>query len=159
MNVPARPWSGCAGTFFFCILVGAFGCDRAGRPEPVQLVINGDTITLPEGTRVFDIEASAPGGSGSLRPSNVEVSVGDVVRFIATDGQPHAFVFEPDSSAGALSAFLETSGQMRSPPLVSRDSRWIVSLEGAPTGTYPFRCLTHNARGLLMVVARGVSGG
>ena len=155
-NMPARPRRGCAGMLFCYTLIAVVaGCsDRRSGPEPVTFEVNGDTITLAPGARIVDIEVRAPGGRGSFAPSEVEVSVGDVVRFATADGQPHAIVFEPDSAARAQTAFLQQSNQLRSPPLLGPGARWIVSLESAPTGTLPFRCLNHGERGILMIDAR-----
>ena len=65
--------------------------------------------------------------------------------------QPFAGGYAIAAGLAPALAFLESSGQLRGPPLLTEDASWIVSLEGAPPGDYPFRCLTHGAAGSLTV--------
>jgi hypothetical protein len=58
--------------------------------------------------------------------------------------------FPPDSLTPEVRAFLESTGQTNSPPLVFRGSRFIVKLENAPNGRYPFVSEGHGG------IARGV---
>ena len=50
-------------------------------------------------------------------------------------------------------AFLEKTGQLRSPPLVTNGASWVITLKDAPLGTYVFRCLNHHDTGQLTVAA------
>ena len=77
-----------------------------------------------------------------------------MVRFISSDAGSHAIAFDGDAMSPDARAFLERTGQLRSPPLLAAESRWVMSFEGAPPGDYPFRCPTHGVRGSIIVNAR-----
>jgi plastocyanin len=130
------------------------GCDKKDGPsaDPHVLELAHDTIRLDNG-RVIQIFMHAAGDSAGFRPANVRASVGDVLRFTAGDAMTHAVAFEAASLSAEARAFLERTSQMRSPPLVDRGTAWVVSLEGAPPGTYPFIDLTHQSRGQMTVKA------
>ena len=60
--------------------------------------------------------------------------------------------FTADALSSEQRSFLERTNQLRAPPLVEQGAAWVVSLEGAPPGAYPFHCITHGERGRLTVV-------
>jgi plastocyanin len=91
---------------------------------------------------------------GEIEPLRAALRVGDIVRFEAGDGAGHAIAFDGALLTSAVRSFLEQSGQLRSPPLVSRGNAWVVSLAHAPPGEYPYTCVTHNARGSITVNPR-----
>jgi plastocyanin len=132
-------------------LLLATGCgDRA--PEPAVLELGADTITLAPGVSI--IEIGIGDAEGDFEPTTATAYVGDVLRFTARDMGSHAVVFMEQGLAPEARAFLESSGQLRGPPLLDAGTAWIVSLEGAPAGAYPFRCVTHSADGRLTVEPR-----
>lgn len=118
-----------------------------------MLELANDTIQLQEGVSLVDISVRR-GEDGDFEPAAAQAAPGDVVRFTAEDNAGHALVFESNSLAADAREFLERTGQMRGPPLIEEGSSWVVTLEGAPAGEYPFRCSTHNAAGRLSVAAR-----
>lgn len=148
-GAPAHPPRGCAGVVLFALLA-AGACREPARDEPVVLILESDTVTLPAGVRLIEIEIETAAG-GEFRPAAPAARAGDVVRFVSKDTRSHAIVFDAAPLAQPMRAFLEGSGQLRGPPLLSAEASWIVSLEGAPPGDYPFRCLTHGATGTLTV--------
>lgn len=148
-GAPAHPPGGCAGVVFLALL-GAGACAEPARDEPVVLILESDTVTLPAGVRLTEIEIETAAG-GEFRPAAAVARVGDVVRFVSKDTRSHAIVFDAARLAQPALSFLEGSGQLRGPPLLTEEASWIVSLEGAPPGDYPFRCLTHGAAGSLTV--------
>lgn len=150
-GAPAHPPRGCAGVVFLAILA-AGACAEPARDEPVVLILESDTVTLPAGVRLIEIEIETTGG-GEFRPNAPAARAGDVVRFVSKDTRSHAIVFDAAQLAQSALAFLEGSGQLRGPPLLSEEASWIISLEGAPPGDYPFRCLTHGATASLTVSA------
>lgn len=160
-RAPART-SARAGALAFTLLavvLGASACDRAapGRDDgPRVIELAHDTIRLEAGVRLHDVQVRRETG-GEFHPSQVEARVGDYVRFTADDGAGHAVVFVGASLDPAARAFLDQSGQLRSPPLIARGSSWVITLEGAPAGEYPFHCTTHNVNGHLRVAAQGAS--
>jgi plastocyanin len=134
----------------------AAGCDRAGPggdegPRVIELA--HDTIRLEQGVRLVDIAVRRQ-ADGEFDPADVEARQGDLVRFTAGDGGGHAIAFVGPQLGAEARSFLEQTGQLRSPPLIVSDASWVITLEGAPPGEYPFHCTTHNVAGRLSVVAR-----
>ncbi|HEX2167261.1 MAG TPA: plastocyanin/azurin family copper-binding protein [Longimicrobiales bacterium] len=132
------------------ILVAA--CDEVPGAGPPVLELANDTITLQEGASIVDVTVQRTAES-DFDPAAVEAQTGDVVRFVAGDNGSHAIVFESRALQPDVREYIERTGQMRSPPLLTNESSWVVTLEGAPAGEYPFRCSTHGQRGLLSVSA------
>ena len=149
---PARP-IGRAGVVLSITLLLLVGCRDRGVPEPRILVLGADTIILPDTIGLVDVRVGGEAGE-SFDPASPTARVGDIVRFISGNGATHAVAFDGSQlHAGALE-FLEGTGQLRGPPLLTSDAAWILSLDGAPPGGYPFTCLTHGTRGRLTVSAR-----
>lgn len=143
--------SGRAGVCIFLVLLAA--CDRAepgSDAGPRVLELTHDTIHLEAGSRLVEVRVRRS-DEGDFEPLRVQAAPGDYVRFIATDRGGHAIVFTSHGLEPDARDFLEQSGQLRSPPLITEDASWVITLVGAPTGRYPFHCTTHNAAGVLMV--------
>ncbi|HEX6309100.1 MAG TPA: plastocyanin/azurin family copper-binding protein [Longimicrobiales bacterium] len=129
-------------------------CDEVpGDAGPRMLELSGDTIRLEAGTDLVDVTVRRS-AAGDFDPANVEAHAGDVVRFSAGDNGGHALVFEGAALADSARAWLESTSQLRSPPLIATGSAWVITLAGAPAGEYPFRCTTHNTTGRLVVAPR-----
>jgi plastocyanin len=120
---------------------------------PRVLELNADTVRLPDSVRVATVRIDRT-KRDEFEPGNTTVRVSDVVRFISSDAGSHAVAFDGDAMSPDARAFLERTGQLRSPPLLTAESRWVMSFEGAPPGDYPFRCPTHGVRGTITVTAR-----
>ncbi len=76
----------------------------------------------------------------------LETRAGDVLRFVTGDGRGHAIAFDASLLADDAAAFLESTGQRRSPPLLTADATWIVDLADAPAGDYVVVCLVHGGQ-------------
>ena len=103
------------------------------------------------------------GGRGSEEhavPSIVRAADGDGVEFRTVDHRVHTVTFPLDSLAAEAAEFLVSTGQTLSPLLATRGSRFILNLEGAPPGRYPFITEGHggSAHGVVEVVPRGGPG-
>lgn len=109
---------------------------------------------MGSGVAVLDVRLRQTPAGGAVEPDTVRAHPGDVVRFIAADARGYAVAFDTAGLAPDAREFLERTGQLRGPPLVSAGAVWVVSLEGAPSGTYAFRSLTADAQGLLLVQAQ-----
>jgi plastocyanin len=133
-----------------CDLVPARGGPAAG---PLVLELAHDTIRLGPGVGLVDIGVRRQPG-GYFDPAHAVARQGDVVRFTAADRASHTVVFLGAELRPEAREFLERTGQMRSPPFLAEGAAWVISLEGAPAGEYPFRCTTHNVRGQLSVRPR-----
>jgi plastocyanin len=117
------------------------------------LELTHDTIQLPDSVRLIDVRVRRD-TSGDFEPASVEAKQSDMVRFTAADRAGHAIAFDGATLSADVRAFLERTGQLRGPPLITTDAAWVISLDGAPAGQYPFRCVTHDLTGTLTVVPR-----
>lgn len=150
---PVHALRGCAGAFVFMVMIGA--CDRApviGDTKDRTLELAHDTIDVPSGTDLHDIVVKTDPQSRDFTPAHVSAAPGDYVRFTTDDNRTHAIVFEV--TAPEIKTFLESKGQLRSAPLVNKGASWVIALQGAPAGTYTFKCLMHNHTGQITVGAR-----
>ena len=133
------------------------GCDRVresvGDDGPRVLELSHDTIRLAQGVRLHDVAVRRT-AQGDFEPATVQARVGDVIRFTADDNGGHALAFDGAALAPAARTWIEGSSQVRSPPLISRGAAWVITLDGAPAGDYPFRCTTHDVAGRLTVSAQ-----
>jgi len=116
------------------LAVVACGADPELQPDEVLRVELGMT-DRDEIHRVLvtggEIERS--------EPAEATVPPGAFVEFVTGDWLIHEVIFELDSLGTAARAFLERTDQTSSPPLIQRDSRFVVSFEDAPEGRYPYR--------------------
>ncbi len=71
-------------------------------------------------------------------PRFIDAFPGDAVEFHTVDHRVHMIRFPADSLFAQARAFLKETGQESSPPLAFRGSRFLLLLEGAPPGRYPF---------------------
>lgn len=78
-------------------------------------------------------------------PLSTGVSVGQWVEFVTLDRRVHTLSFVADSLTAEAKAYLEVSGQMHSPPLLERGTRFLVDFRDAPPGRYVFSSRSHGA--------------
>jgi plastocyanin len=151
-SAPARLLRKSAGAFVLVLL--AVACEKApliGEKDRT-LELAGDTITLPQGVDLHDVRVRTDAQSNDFDPAQLHAAAGDYVRFTTADRRTHAIVF--DATAPEIRTFLESSGQLRSPPLVTKGASWVIALDRAPPGSYGFRCLMHSHSGQITVAAR-----
>lgn len=142
---PGRPFVFLA---IACILAA---CDPPGPPERPPVLELGEVVAqLPPGARIHEVRVGGAAPAPELDPDTLRARAGDVVRFTAASAT-HAIAFDAQTLPPDAATFLSGTHQLRGPPLVSAGASWIVSLDGAPSGTYPFHCITHGARGVLIV--------
>lgn len=132
-------------------------CDRVapggGDQGPRVLELAHDTIRLEAGERLVDVRVRRD-AQGDFDPAHAEANVGDYVRFTADDRGGHAIVFATAALDPAVHEFLRRTEQLRSPPLITAGASWVLTLQDAPPGEYPFHCTTHDAPGRLTVSPR-----
>jgi len=73
-----------------------------------------------------------------LVPGRVVVQSGQRVRFTTVDRRVHTIRFALDDMGPAPREFLESTGQVVSPPLLVRGAVFEVWFRDAPRGFYPF---------------------
>ncbi|HEX6938998.1 MAG TPA: hypothetical protein VF158_06260 [Longimicrobiales bacterium] len=137
--------------FALLLALAAPACESPALGERGEVLeLDGDTVRLAPGVAVADVLLRA-GAPDAVEPETIRIRSGDVVRFTAADARVHAVAFERARLAPAAVAFLDSTAQLRSPPLLTRGARWIVSFEGAPAGSYPFVDTATGARGTVAV--------
>ena len=97
-----------------------------------------DSLGLTPEDRVHRVVLTSTNGSELVDPREVAVEAGHFVEFFTQDGRVRTVSFVSDSLSPAQSSFLRSTGQDRSPPLVERETRFVVSFQDAPPGRYPF---------------------
>lgn len=140
------------GTF---LLLGSLACDEVVPDRPAELELDdGRTVELPAGAQIHAVRVGqGPSGAEQFIPDTVRARPGDVVRFIAGDRASHAVVFQENLLSPDALSYLEDTGRLRGPPLISRETSWVVGLEDAPAGLYPFLCTVHAVDGVMIVEA------
>ncbi len=123
------------------MVVAGCGGSSGDRPDPE--LENAKELGFPSGARLHRVTLGGRGAEEHAVPTRVSALPGDGVEFVTVDHRVHTLLFLPDSLSGEVRSFLESTGQMASPPLVSRGSRFILRLEGAPRGRYAFMSEGH----------------
>lgn len=127
-------------------------CEAPALPEHAPILELGAVVAqLPAGARIHEVRVGAAAPTPELDPDTVRARPGDVVRFTAAGTGMHAIAFDAAALDAAAGSFLSAGQQLRGPPLLAAGASWVVSLEGAPAGAYPFLCITHGVRGILHV--------
>jgi plastocyanin len=156
---PARPFLRLAGAVVLALALPLAACDSgngfAGGDEkgPRVLELAGDTLQVPDSVRVATVRIDRS-RLDELDPAESTIRTGDLLRFIAQDAGTHAIAFDGDAMTDEARAFLQKTGQLRSPPFLQKGSTWVMSFKDAPVGRYPYRCPTHGVQGVINVVSR-----
>ena len=141
--------------FFLTIFLGlmALGCQGVSADPEALSAEEARALGLPEGTRLHRITLGGRGAQEHAVPTLTQASPGDAVEFRTADHRVHTLSFLEDSLSVGIRDFLRSTGQMASPPLVSRGTRFILSLQNAPLGRYPYISEGHGgeARGVIEV--------
>lgn len=142
----------CLGALVVCLSALWPAC-RSRDPEHRPDAFLRAELGLTDDDRVHVITLTG-GNSEHANPDSVSVPVGAYVQFVTDDWRIHEVIFDLESVGPSARGFLRRTEQLASPPLVDRDSRFLVSFDGAPPGRYPYR-LEGNARpgrGVVVVV-------
>lgn len=148
-----------AGLLAFPVLALGAGACRGSEEEVRDPELEeAAALGLPAGARLHRVTL---GGRGSIEhavPTRIEATSGDGVEFRTVDHRVHTVTFPPDSLTTEVRAFLESSGQMESLPLVSRGTRFLLLLRDAPAGRYPFVSEGHGGTAHGVVEVRPTRG-
>jgi hypothetical protein len=136
------------------LLVAAACRDVAPVDRPALLELAADTIELPRNVALHEIRLRQRHGGTPIEPPRVDARVGDVLRFVATDALGYSIRFQHARLAPDALAFLDATNQLASPPLLSEGAAWVVSLDGAPAGEYPFLSANQGIEGVVVVQPR-----
>ena len=147
---------GLAGALFFVALAALAGCRDVGGSAPRVLELGSDTIVLADSIALVEVRIGRiDDGDNVIEPASLDAKAGDVVRFTSEDRGAHALSFDAARLDPAAREFLQRTGQLRGPPLLEPGAVWVVNLDGAPPGSYPFTCSTHGLHGTLTVRPAG----
>lgn len=108
-------------------------------------------LGLTASDRVHRVELTG-GERERADPVVISIEPDAHVEFITTDWLIHEVIFEEDSLVGARWDFLERTDQTSSPPLIDKESRYLLSFVDAPTGRYPYRIEGNGAAGTGVIV-------
>ncbi|MEM7413905.1 MAG: hypothetical protein AAF389_00325 [Gemmatimonadota bacterium] len=150
-NVPGLVW----------VALGASVSFAACRPTDPALVPDSTLqaeLGLTEKDRVHTVAVQTAVGERA-DPEHLVVEEGDLVSFESADGFVHEVRFELDSLDLEQRTFLTDRRQDVSPPLVSRGARFVMTLEGAPYGRYPYLLQGNRAPGRGVLVVRDPNAG
>lgn len=141
---PFRPEATRAGRTFLVVLllVGLLlpsGCaDEAEEDADPHRELR-ERLGLEPDREIHRVSLGGRGSEEHVVPSRLRVGPGAVVVFVTVDGRVHTISFPEDSLSSGAARFLRRTSQMRSPPLVDRDARFVLSFQGAPGGRYRYR--------------------
>jgi plastocyanin len=76
-------------------------------------------------------------------PLALEISPGEWVEFLTLDRRVHTLSFVSDSLSTAAREYMSATGQLHSPPLLERGTRFFVDFREAPEGRYVFSSRSH----------------
>jgi plastocyanin len=123
------------------LVVSTVGCEKEPERHVDPRLV--DALGLRGDELVHTISLGGRGSEEHIVPPRLEIGVGEVVQFVTVDRRVHAVRFPTDSLAQPEAAFIETTGQGASPPLLGLGSRFVVTFENAPPGRYPFLSSGH----------------
>lgn len=123
--------------FVLVLLVGCGGDDREEAVDPHRDL--RERLGLDDDRDIHRVTLGGRGAEEHVAPAHLRVGARAIVEFLTVDGRVHTVSFPEDSLPLDAALFLERTSQLRSPPLVDRGSRFVLTLEGAPSGRYVFR--------------------
>jgi plastocyanin len=119
-------------------LIAVGSCERPPDPDTLPDELLQTELGFTVADRVHRVTLSG-GETEQANPIVVSVEPGSHVEFVTSDWLIHEVIFEADSVTGERWAFLEKTDQAASPPLIDKESRYVLSFVGAPVGRYPYR--------------------
>lgn len=152
-----RPWAAAGRILGVVLLTWAGGCRGADAELAPDAVLQAE-LGLTSEDRVHRVLLSG-GEHERAQPAELQVEPGAYVEFVTNDWLVHEVVFELDSLGPEQRAFLARTDQSASPPLLQRNSRYVLAFTGAPPGRYPYTLEGNGApgRGVLTVSATEAS--
>ena len=89
-----------------------------------------------------------------FEPKELDIKVGDAVKFIMVSGGPHDVTFWADSIPSGAAAQLNanmpnTTAPLTAPYSINPNSTYTVSFAGVPAGEYKYFCTPHLAMGMV----------
>jgi plastocyanin len=148
---PAPPAG--AGLLLFLAVIST-GCGGPPEAGPDPEIESARALGLPDGARLHRVILGGRGSEEHILPARIQAFEGDGVEFVTVDHRVHTVWFPPDSLSAEGLAFLDSTQQAGSPPLLERGSRFVLFLEDAPPGRYPFISQGHGGTALGVIEVR-----
>lgn len=128
------------------------GCAPEPDPELQPDAVLQAELGLTIEDKVYRVSI-AGGEVERAQPAAISIEPGSYVEFKTTDWLIHEVLFDADSLGAAQRAFLQRTDQLASPPLITRQSRYLLSFVDAPPGRYAYRLEGNGrpARGVIVV--------
>jgi len=123
------------------VLLLVAGASCGGEPPPPPFDLDAglrEELGIHPDIPIHRITIGGRGSRDRVVPLRTEARPGDVLHILSADRRIQTFRFLPEGAPEGAMGFLERTGQVGSPPLSEVGNAWIVSLEGAPEGGYPF---------------------
>jgi len=138
----------------FVTLLALGACEPPPDPDTLPDEVLQAELGLTATDRVHRVTI-AGGEAEHADPVVISIEPGSHVEFITTDWLIHEVLFEEDSLAGERWRFLVDKDQTSSPPLIDKESRYLLSFVGAPPGRYPYRIEGNGGpgRGVIIVTS------
>ncbi|HEX9582443.1 MAG TPA: plastocyanin/azurin family copper-binding protein [Gemmatimonadales bacterium] len=146
-------------TFVAALALAAIACgggEQAGQQQPPAAAPGGAPAATPTGGgtgTVHSVDMELRDGRYVYSPATLTIKVGDTVRWINASGGPHNVAFYGDKiPAGAADVLNNVMSNKMSPLsgplLIDSMAVYQIGFAGAPTGTYEYFCLPHEALGM-----------
>jgi len=128
-------------------------CEPPPDPDTLPDELLQAELGLTTTDRVHRVRLTG-GETEQADPVMVMIEPGSHVEFVTSDWLIHEVIFEADSVAGERWDFLTRTDQASSPPLIDKESRYVLSFVGAPAGRYPYRIEGNGGpgKGVIVVV-------
>ena len=134
-------------------MVFAAACGGGDKPADQTAATGTPGAGTTATGAVLEVQMTMVGADYRFVPSDIEVKVGDVVKFINTAAVAHNVQFYADSIPAGAAGVLDANMPNRMGPLASnlilaQGETYAISFAGAPKGEYHFTCLPHMALGM-----------
>lgn len=152
---PVRPQCfGSAGRLLVAlgVVISPGACERPDPSLQPDAVLRAE-LGLTNSDEVHRVTLTG-GEAERAEPVAVSIAPGAYVEFITADWFVHEVIFERDSLSDDQWAFLERTDQVDSPPLVQRESRYVLAFEDAPPGRYPYSLHGNGMAGRGVILVR-----
>jgi len=140
---------------FIAVLV-ATGCEAPETELTPDAELQRELGLSPD-DRVHTVSIST-GVSERAEPDSIVVSPGDYLQFVSDDWLVHEVRFQVDDLETAAGRFLESTGQLASPPLLQLGARFLLAFEDAPMGRYPYILQGNRESGTGLIVVASPPG-
>ena len=126
----------------------------AAAPAATTTPAAGSATYMAPTGKTWEVKMVGDAQGYRFEPKELDIKVGDAVKFIMVSGGPHDVTFWADSipsgAAAQLAANMPNSvAPLQAPYSIDPNSTYTVSFAGVPAGTYKYYCTPHLAMGMV----------